>query len=117
MSHEVRMKPCYVPLWPSDRFWPGATLCWFQCNRKRGQLRFQSTSLDLPQEMHHELSVVRDVDVVMVFRHLSPKIGPCINPSVPLRKHCPHPTIPSLPHLEFLLFIILAMITNLVLDT
>lgn len=69
MSHEARMKLRSVPLWPIGDLCPGVTLWWFQCNRKWGQLSFQGTSFDLPQEMHHMSSVVRDVDVVMVFRH------------------------------------------------
>lgn len=53
---------------------------WFQSNRKWDQLSSQSTALDPPQEMHHMSSVVRDVDVVMVFRRFSPRIGLSVNP-------------------------------------
>lgn len=41
---------------------------------------FKSTALDLPQEMHHVTSEVRDVDVVMAFRHFIPKRGLSVNP-------------------------------------
>lgn len=66
---------------------------WLQRNRKWGQPSFQSTSLDLPQEMHHMSSVVRDVDVVMVLRHFSPKIGLSVNPCFHWANSF-HPTVP-----------------------
>lgn len=39
-----------------------------------------SWASDLPQEMHHVTLEVRDVDVVMVFRHFIPKRSLSVNP-------------------------------------
>lgn len=80
LSHGVRKKPQSVPLWPTGALGPGVTLWRFHCNRKWGQLSFQSTSSYLSPERHHVSSVVRDVDVVMVFRHFRPEIGLSVNP-------------------------------------